>query len=219
MAADAIGMNLLLINTDCHSDCLLTADGAMQANGTSSGVSGIICTKADINTAIHGGNGFIASFLDGHVLFINPANTPLYDAIDLTNATTGSVTYTGNTNINSILYQGERCIYTFDATAGTMTGYTITSKPFTANVSLPALQYFAIHVINVPNTNNTGSQTTPTAIPIINVVTPAGSQMNVVNFGNNTSNVLQSGKYYTYSVNPFAARVRIRCPSCPLITR
>ena len=201
MVADLSGICVLIVNPTCHPDCLFTADGAILGNG----VGGIIFTQADIHTTLHSGKGFVGCFLDGHVSFINPGKTPLYDAIDLTHATTGSISYTGTTNINTILYQGARHLFTFDATAGTFAdGQVFTSTPFVANVTLPALQYVALHVINVPPTNNTNNTATPTLIPVINIVTPTGQQANVVNFGTNAGNVLRNGMYYTFSLNPFA---------------
>jgi type II secretory pathway pseudopilin PulG len=206
-AADLVGANLGAVNSDNRIDALLTADGAFPNRSQST--NGLISTNADIALTIHGQKGFIASFLDGHIQSINSNDIPLYNAIDLTNATAGSISYSGVTNINAILYQGAQHVFTYDATAGTMTGAPFITPAMLSDTVHPTLQYFAVEVINVPPANNTNISTTiiPAITMSVNTAGKYSTPISVVNFGTPSANDLRGNMYYTYSVDNSARGV------------
>ena len=194
LAADLLGASLASIDTACQVDSLLTADGVVPAGARE--CAGLIVRKGDIATTRHAGAGFIASFLDGHVVFITAAEFPLHDAIDLTSAAPASVSLAGAEN--TMLYQGAQHVFTYDASAGVMAG-----TPFTSSLThASSMQYLALQVINLPWSNNTAAAVT--ILPAITVRTHGrdGAPINPVQFGTPQANDLQGTMYYTFALNP-----------------
>ena len=192
LAADVSGAALGSVPPSSQVDVLLSADADAPHPGATA-AAGLIVTRGDINTTIHHWHyteldqGFIASYMDGHVGFLYPGNSTLTDAADITGATTAAPV---TASVNTVVYQGAQNIFTFDASEGTMEGSAFESPALNTPGLLPAVQYLAIYVTNAPDT---GAKHHPTV--------SLGTEKNIVNFG-----TLQGGKYYTISVSAAGGR-------------
>jgi prepilin-type N-terminal cleavage/methylation domain-containing protein len=215
-AADLIGVSLGSVNSTSQVDCILTADGAIPSGGTNA--TGVFFDASGIATTIHGGTGYIASFLDGHVQFVNPGSGST-SATDLT-AVTGPTAVAAN----SVLFQGAQAIFTYDATANTLTGSSF-STPFVSGSvagtypavinSYPAVQYVAIQVVNVPTVLSAALPAT-TMVPLVTLATLTGASpgtaggtgANIVTIPtttlvyNSVNYAVANAGYYVVSVNP-----------------
>ena len=182
MANDLAHTSLAAVSGANPNEVLLSADCA-SANGTVANINSL----SDIAVTIHGGNGFIAAFLDGHVQFVNHKTGNLNDALNLqTDSNNFTPPFAGNNLPSDFLYQGVLHVFTYDYASGMMSG-----TPF-AFTSADGLQYFAIHVIN----NHPPG--VPFNLPAITYdIAPA------VNTENNDIVVLSvTNEYYTFYVNP-----------------
>jgi len=215
MAADLIGATLGSVSANNQVDAVLTADAAAATSGATPTSNGAIISTSDIATTIHGSSGsqgFIASFLDGHVAFMS--GSAIANAQELANNTSISGSTRTDTVVttaplssacrNTALIQGVQAIFTYDG--GATTGVpSLTGSSVSTTMPGVAL-FFAIDVTdttqvgtfpNVVLEQNTGTVDAPVYSVIEN---------QAVNWVAGTATVPAGPAYYTFEVTPGLAQ-------------
>ncbi len=192
-AADLLGASLGSVNASNQVDALLSAD----ASGTVGTATGLIVTNADINLTLHGNSpttGFIGSFLDGHVAFVTSGLT---NAPEICTTTTNVTTTRTDTPItvataavqNSVLFQGAQAVFTYDGTANTLTGSSVTTTTGAGTALFVTIFY-------------TNPLATPT-YPVVNMSQNLAGTATVIRNATVTFPAYASAKpYYSFVVTP-----------------
>ncbi len=131
------GTNISMVPESNIVDVMLSADARAYPGIDPANADGLIFSKADINTAIHGyvpTTGFIASFLDGHVSFVT---TGITDAVDATFTPASPIAC-------PFSYQGADHLFVIDGEKGTVTGKSFTST------NPGRVQYIAFYYATFP---------------------------------------------------------------------
>jgi len=132
------GGKMDMLPTGNATDALLSADANTIAESNPARVDGLLSSLTDIATTRHNG-GFVASFLDGHVMYITPGK-PGHLMIDAVDATAGPASQSGC----DFLYQGADHLFVIDGAKGIVSGKSFTST------NIGRTHYFACYYAYVP---------------------------------------------------------------------
>jgi len=197
-ASDLNNASLGSVNASNQVDTLLSADAA----GTTGTANGTFITTADINLTLHGNTpttGFIASFMDGHVAFVTsnpPANAAELADTTVVTGTSPTLTVTPTAIVaapafvkNAVVMQGAQAIFTYDGTANTLTGSTVTTTQKGQTL------YF-----NIFYTNPAATLTYPTIL--VNKVVTGTTYASGIAAAFALSGYVPATPYYSFAVTP-----------------